>query len=117
MKMFQCEDCGCETPNSRECAIGGKSLFTYHLCDRCYEKRLNEALFQEKGRTYGEDELICPWCQFPLADARADVLEEGTTKEYECPFCGRLFNVTVEVRRTYSTCRSLCEMERGEDDR
>lgn len=107
---YKCDYCGAPTDNDQTFKVSTGRVFEAHRCDEC-DKRLNRVFaWQDKGENYREDELICPFCQTSYDGYDAYGFDEGTTKEIECDFCGRKFDLEVEVSRTYTTKRSVCEM-------
>lgn len=110
---YKCNRCGAPTDNDQSFTITSGYYLEVHRCDEC-DARLNlEIAWESKGETVAEDELVCPYCQASYDDYDAYGFDEGRTTEIECSFCGRKFDLEVEVRRTYSTKRSLCEMPDG----
>lgn len=124
MSMFKCSKCGAPTDNDQSFTVpahitgGAIARYEVHRCDKC-DKRLDQELaWESKGETIREDNVICPYCEYEYDDYDGYQFDEGNTEEVECLACGRKFNVEVEVRRTYSTKRSLSEMPEnyGEED-
>ena len=121
---YICRICGEPTDNDQSFDVS-VNLQVYHhevhRCDKCEKKLSQQMDWEIEGETIGEDEIICPYCNFAYEDYDAYSFDEGNTDEVECPECGRKFDLNVEVKRTYSTKRSLCEMpenygEEGEEE-
>ncbi len=114
MSKFTCR-CGEPTDNDQSFSFVNtitKELVRVevHRCDKC-DKRLDQELgWESEGETFREDKVICPYCGYEYEDYDGYEFNEGKTEEVECPECGRKFDIEVEIRRTYSTKRSLSEM-------
>ncbi len=127
MSKFVCMKCGSPTDNDQSFTLpahitgGAPSRYEVHRCDKC-DKRFHQELdWESKGETIRENKVICPYCGYEYDDYCGYQFDEGTIEEEECPECSRKFDIEIEVRRTYSTKRSLCEMpedwdEEGEED-
>ena len=110
MSLYKCTRCGEPTDNDQSFALSTGYFLEVHRCDKC-DKRLHQQIeWENKGETFREDEIICPYCGYTYESYDAYGFDEGTTPEVECDGCGHKFDLEVEERRTYSTKRSLCEM-------
>lgn len=125
MSKYICEICGAHTDNDQSFTVPsyimGEEPKTYevHRCDKCDKELDRQIAWESEGETIEEDNVICPYCGYRYDDYDGYEFDEGKTEEVECPECGKKFDVEVEVKRTYSTKRSLCEMPEdwdGEED-
>lgn len=55
------------------------------------------------GASYGEDEIVCPWCGYEHTDSWETRADNG---DFECHGCGKTFAFTRDVSVTYSTSRN-----------
>lgn len=123
MSKYKCDWCGAPTDNDQSFTSMAfpdlpSKRYEVHRCDAC-DKRLDQELeWEAEGETLREDELVCPYCGASYEAEDAWHFDEGKTEEVECMFCGKKFDLEVEVSRTYSTKRSLCEMpdDYGEEE-
>lgn len=99
----------------KPCAICGKEVDLLPWEEHCYTCRINEhfarikreILSGEETSTYGEDEIICPWCG-EIQDMTDDcdvMYEDGTHEDIECSDCGKKFTVTTNISYSYDTDR------------
>ena len=109
MSKFKCK-CGASTDNDQSFSLPDGSLFEVHRCDECDKRFKQEIDWESEGETFREDKVTCPYCGYEYEDYDGYQFDEGKTEEVECLECLRKFDVEVEVRRMYSTKRSLCEM-------
>lgn len=124
MSKFKCDYCGAPTDNDQSFTVhayitgGEPKLYEVHRCDKCDKRFDQEIAWESEGETIQESNVICPYCGYQYDDYDGYQFDEGKTEKVECPECSRKFDVEVEVRRTYSTKRSLCEMPEnyGEED-
>lgn len=123
MSKYKCDRCGAPTDNDQSFtsrAIPGlpSKRYEVHRCDACDKRWQQELDWEVEGETLREDELVCPYCGASYEAEDAWHFDEGKTEEVECMFCGKKFDLEVEVSRTYSTKRSLCEMpdDYGEEE-
>ena len=107
---WRCDDCGALTENDQSMTFQDGFVLERHRCDKCHDRWERELAWESKGETINEDEIVCPYCNTSYEDYDAYAFDEGKTAEVECFECGRKFDLEVEVKRTYSTKRSLCEM-------
>lgn len=111
---WKCQRCGELTGNDQSFEIkplGASSphRVEVHRCDRC-DKRFHQELdWESEGETYNENRVVCPYCGHEYDDY--DSYSFGTdTDEVECRSCGHEFILRVEVKKLFSTRRSLSEM-------
>ena len=116
MSKYKCTTCGAPTDNDQSFTVPAHitgaepKRYEVHRCDKC-DRRFNQELdWESEGETFQEDKITCPYCGYECDDYDGYSFEEGKTEEVECPVCDRKFDLEVEVKRTYSTKRSLCEM-------
>lgn len=83
--------------------------YVFHTCDECQKKMDIEYDWQSKNEHYGEDTIICPYCDYEYENYDACQYEDNES-EIECPLCGKKFDLEVRTITEYSTKRSLCEM-------
>lgn len=102
---YTCHLCGAPTNNAEQ--IGAVYV---HFCDDCNEQIHREVAWEAQGRTYGERDVICPYCRYRLGRTDMALLEDGDTPEWECECCHQKFDIEVAMVRVYSTKRSICEM-------
>lgn len=116
MSKYKCQECGAPTDNDQSFTVpanitGGEPCrYEVHRCDKCDDRFHRELDWESEGETIREKNVICPYCGYEYDDYDGYTFDEGKTEEVECPACSRKFDLEVEVRRTYSTKRSLCEM-------
>lgn len=122
MCKFKCEDCGVPTDNDQSFTIPAyfkwdKPLtIERHRCDKCQRRFEQESDWESEGETINVDNVTCPYCGYVYDDYDGYQFDEVKTEEVECPICSRKFDVEVEVKRTYSTKRSLSEMPENYGD-
>lgn len=106
---YICGLCGAPTDNDQSFEVGGRK-YEMHHCDKCCEKTRKELDWKSEGETFAEDEIICPYCGHTYDEYDAYRFEEGDNPKTACESCGKKFDLTITVRRTYATQRSVCEM-------
>jgi DNA-directed RNA polymerase subunit RPC12/RpoP len=122
MSKFICDYCGIPTDNDQSfiippCFKGDRPLvIERHRCDKCQRRFTQESEWESEGATIDVDSVTCPYCGYVYCDDEGYQFDEGETEEVECPACSRRFDVEVEVKRTYSVKRSLCEMPENYGD-
>ena len=102
-EWYKCTDCGV------------KVFSPGTLCQICYRKqefaRLRDKILAgEQDETWGEDEVVCPWCG-EINEFDDSCEEQYVEGEYDmkCCECERMFKLTTNVSVTYDTER--CEEE------
>lgn len=101
-KLYICRECGKPTPNFTKWMMDYMPRLTgtagYSICDECLDKRV--AFSRWQNEQYDTDELVCPWCGYKDPDS----WELGDEDDaYECPNCGRVFEYSSEVARTFTS--------------
>ena len=119
---YVCQKCGAPTDNDQSfdlIPIRGlpPSRLEVHRCGKCDKRFKQELEWESDGETLWEDKIICPYCGYEYGDYESCSYDHSTD-EVECAACGRKFDLQVEVKKTFSTKRSLCEMpdNYGEED-
>lgn len=107
---FRCNHCGKPTNNDEVFTLSSGYEYHTHTCDECTKRIHLEVNWESIGEHWIEDKIICPYCGCSYDDYEAWSFDEGETEEVECDFCGKKFDLEVEVKRTYTTKRSVCEM-------
>ena len=108
---YKCSVCGKPTDNEKT-----THGYTYHICNECHDRISKEVEFQSEGEQWRENTIICPFCEYHFEAYDSYEYEIGEHSEIECPACDRKFDLEVEEIRYFSTKKSLCEMNRGEDE-
>lgn len=117
--VFKCDLCGCDTTNDQSHTLRDGYRLEVHRCDACDHRLDLEIEWECMDETVCENRIICPYCGYEYSDYDGYYYDEGLHQEVECECCGKHFELEVEVRRTYSTKRSVCDMPDdwdGEDD-
>jgi hypothetical protein len=100
----------------KSCERCGKTFNSYLYETMCYkcqkEKNLEDVkksiVSGEKTSTYGEDDVICPWCGESIeADCESSEFYEDGDHVLQCPYCDKEFTLSTSVSYTYSTEREL----------
>lgn len=83
--------------------------FNNCMCYKCSRNEWNDKLAErlkenEEIETSFEDEIVCPYCGYRMADDDGYFEREGDG-EYDCEECGKTFNFAVNIEVTYSTTR------------
>lgn len=65
------------------------------ICDECAHKSVDFLLWKNEQEG---DEIVCPWCGYMYPDSW-EITESDP--EFECPRCGRTFELTVEYSSTF----------------
>lgn len=118
MSKFKCTICGAPTDNDQSFTTRNGFHLEVHRCDKCDKRFHQELNWESEGESIREEKIVCPFCGHEYEDYSGYEFDEGRHEETECECCGRKFDLEVEVSRTYSTKRSLCEMpeDYGEEE-
>lgn len=54
---------------------------------------------------YGNDNAICPHCDYEDQDSWEWAQEGGSEKDVECGNCGKEFHLTIDHTTTYTTSK------------
>ena len=100
----------------KSCERCGKTIKSYcyeTMCYKCSKEKNLEGIKEsilsgEKLSTYGEDEVICPWCGEVLeVDCETDELYVDGQHVMRCYDCNKEFTLSTSVSYSYSTERDL----------
>jgi DNA-directed RNA polymerase subunit RPC12/RpoP len=82
-----------------------------HTCDQCRDKA--ERVREWQNEQFQGNEIICPWCGYKNRDSWE---QEDSDDEYECPDCGKVFELEVEHEVSYTTRKPEDKYSETEDN-
>ena len=95
--MSRCIQCGKELKSGQEF----KEFF-------CSEQCRDDYWLVENNTQSNEPYITCPYCGYVNQDSWEEHMEDGDCdKHYECPNCGREFEVSMEIEVSYSSTPKL----------
>lgn len=105
-RKYTCCRCGRPTSNYLEYdhylanLLGESGSST---CSECARKHADFILWEnEQVGSY----IVCPWCGY---EDRSSLEVTRPTSSHECPDCGKIFSLDIEIDITYITKKRKCD--------
>lgn len=102
----------------RICPQCGKHEIWFPWDEKCfycrqqeYDMTIKASIQDGETEVTSEDKIYCPWCGDALDgyDVESEVVYEEGEHEVTCPYCGKDFKVSTEIRYQYSTAQEVDE--------